>query len=74
VSDDFYIEDPESDEQIVVATAEFCVIFGGCAECPGWGTVEQLRSRSKDGNFEPDLPANQIVFCTHWCHLDAAET
>ncbi len=73
MADEPYFEDwePEPGEELVVATAEFCVIFGGCEHCKGIASVEQLRSRSMDGNFEPDLPGNQAVFCTHWCHEDA---
>ena len=48
---DFYIRDPDSDEPIVVATTEICAFFGGCPECPGWATIEQLKCRSKDKAF-----------------------
>jgi hypothetical protein len=64
------IEDRESgpDEDVVVFTAEFCVIYGGCTYCKGFATAEQLRSRSKPGLLPADIPDNQVVFCTHWCH------
>jgi hypothetical protein len=73
--DEPHFEDwePDSDEELVIATAEFCNIFGGCEHCTGIASVEQLRSRSISGELPPELDANQAVFCTHWCHEEAQD-
>jgi hypothetical protein len=69
MGNEIYLGDTESDDDsVVIAMCEFCVIFGGCEKCPGWGTLGELRLHSKMRDFEPYLAANQLVFCTHWCH------
>jgi hypothetical protein len=51
--------EPEPGEDITVLSAEFCDLFGGCEQCPGWTKVAD--------------EANQTVFCVHWCHKVAPE-
>ncbi len=59
---------PEPAEEIYVFTEEFCNIFGGCAECKGIASGEQLRSRSIPGFIPAAISDDEAVFCTHWCH------
>ncbi len=55
-------------EDFTVFTTEFCNIFGGCEQCVGHVTAEELRLRMP-GFIHDDIPAKQVVFCTHWCHM-----
>jgi hypothetical protein len=66
-----HLVDGESGDPIVVTMDEICDLFGGCAECPGWGLAENLRLHSKTRDFQSELPGKRIVICTHWCHAHA---
>jgi hypothetical protein len=41
--------EPELGEDITVLSAEFCDLFGGCEQCPGWTKVAELRKIGEVG-------------------------
>ncbi len=49
-------------EPSILTTPNLCALFGGCAHCPGFASVEAT-------GLNPNHPnPDELVFCMHECH------
>ena len=42
-------------------STDLCRIFGGCSGCSGYAPAGEC-------GLVGEIDADELVFCTHWCH------
>jgi hypothetical protein len=63
----------ESGEEFSVPTTESVISLEVAVHAPGITPKAEIRKRSGESDYSPDVPAEHLVYCVQLCHRTTPE-